>query len=189
MDTSKLDVGIDALDRMDAQAHRDGTCLCQETPCHDPAGCGSSAKQGHCHCGDPSRAVVREAAAALGRRGGKAGRGASQVRGDSDHYRALRAKRPAPQVWERNGEWSGVAVREGLKGWIVDTWGARTGARTGTRVLVAYSPTTPRTLRLDAPVNDGPGGALGAELVIEVARTAWTPDSGCRILRRGHIVR
>ena len=32
-------------------------------------------------------------AAALGRLGGKAGRGASQVRGDSDHYRALVAKR------------------------------------------------------------------------------------------------
>ena len=35
-----------------------------------------------------------KAAAALGRLGGKAGRGASQVRGDSDHYRAIRAKRP-----------------------------------------------------------------------------------------------
>jgi len=34
-----------------------------------------------------------KAAAALGRKGGLAGRGASQVRGDSDHYRAIRAKR------------------------------------------------------------------------------------------------
>ncbi len=34
-----------------------------------------------------------KAAAALGRLGGKAGRGASQVRGDSDHYRAIVARR------------------------------------------------------------------------------------------------
>jgi hypothetical protein len=41
-----------------------------------------------------------KAAATLGRKGGLAGRGASQVRGDSAHYRAIRAKRrlhiPAP---------------------------------------------------------------------------------------------
>lgn len=34
-----------------------------------------------------------KAAAALGRLGGKAGRGESQRRGDSDHYRAIRAQR------------------------------------------------------------------------------------------------
>lgn len=34
-----------------------------------------------------------KAAAALGRLGGKAGRGESKRRGDSDYYRALRAKR------------------------------------------------------------------------------------------------
>lgn len=43
-------------------------------------------------CGEQD---VSRTAAALGRLGGKAGRGASQVRGDSDHYRAIRAKRTA----------------------------------------------------------------------------------------------
>jgi len=38
-----------------------------------------------------------KAAAALGRLGGRAGRGESQVRGDSAHYRTIRAKRVT--VW------------------------------------------------------------------------------------------
>ena len=37
--------------------------------------------------------AVKSAAQTLGRRGGLAGRGASQRRGDSEHYRALAAKR------------------------------------------------------------------------------------------------
>ena len=47
-------------------------------------------------CRDRHTDATSKAAAALGRLGGKAGRGASQVRGDSDHYRAIRAKRPTP---------------------------------------------------------------------------------------------
>jgi hypothetical protein len=35
---------------------------------------------------------VSSAAAALGRKGGQAGKGASKVRGDSEHYKAIRAK-------------------------------------------------------------------------------------------------
>ena len=56
-----------------------------------------------CHCQtcrdrytDASQEGIMDtskAAAALGRLGGAAGRGASQVRGDSDHYRAIVAKR------------------------------------------------------------------------------------------------
>lgn len=42
-------------------------------------------------------ADASKAAAILGRKGGKAGTGASKRRGDSDYYRKLRAKRkPQP---------------------------------------------------------------------------------------------
>ena len=58
--------------------------------------------------------AARKAAAALGRLGGKAGRGASQVRGDSDHYRAIRAKRrPLSYV-----------ARSLTGGWVTMHWDA-----------------------------------------------------------------
>lgn len=137
------------------------------------------------HC-QREKTIASKAAAALGRLGGKAGRGASQVRGDSEHYRAIRAKRPKPQVYESRGEWGGYTVREGLKGWIVDEWSAITGQRTGVRYLVGYDLAIPRTARLDAYLNDGPGAATGAELVL---RTAREGPGVIRLLRRGHIVR
>jgi len=138
-----------------------------------------------------------KAAAALGRLGGKAGRGASQVRGDSDHYRAIRAKRPAPQAYESRGEWGGYTVLEGLKGWIVEVWSARAGERTGWRACVAYGAPFARALQLDAPVSDYPGAVTEAETIVHHAADAiraralpgQTPILGVRILRRGHIVR
>ena len=41
-------------------------------------------------CG--SNDSLKETAAALGRKGGKAGKGSAKVRGDSAYYKALRAK-------------------------------------------------------------------------------------------------
>ena len=68
---------------------------------------------GVCDEGKPMTSPHR-AAAALGRLGGKAGRGASQVRGDSDHYRAIRAKRrPLSYV-----------ARSLTGGWVTMHWDA-----------------------------------------------------------------
>lgn len=121
-----------------------------------------------------------KAAAAMGR----AGRGASKVRGDSDFYRAIRAKRRMAQTYEHRGEWGGYTVREGLKGWIVDQWSAIQGERTGWRGLLPYYH-APRDRRLDQPINAI--GTLLAELVRELTRTR--DIDGVRVLRRGHIVR
>ncbi len=52
--------------------------------CAECDGCGQQPEREDCHPAD-----ISEAAAALGR----AGRGTSKRRGDSDHYRALVAKR------------------------------------------------------------------------------------------------
>ena len=120
-----------------------------------------------------------KAAAAMGR----AGRGTSKVRGGREHYQRIRAMRPKPQVHESRGEWGGYTVREGLKGWMVRVWSARTGERTGESTLVTYTAEAPRTLRLDAPINDL--GTLGAEYVLHMSRETV----GVRVLRRGHIVR
>ena len=130
------------------------------------------------------------AAAALGKlgaaKGGKAGTGAAKVRGDADHYRAIRAKRPAPQVYERRGEWGGYTVREALKGWIVEWDSREQGAITGARVLVPYGPTCPRGMRLDSDANPYLTNANRlAGLAADVRRDGF----GGRILRRGHIVR
>ena len=129
-----------------------------------------------------------KAAAALGRRGGKAGTGAAKVRGDADHYRALRAKRPAPQVYESRGEWGGYTVREGLRGWVVEWWSRQQGERTGARVVLLYKSDYPRTTQLD----HGWNGYLTSAEVIQAA--AWDAlrdgyGSPIRILRRGHVVR
>jgi len=134
-----------------------------------------------------------KAAAAMGR----AGRGASKVRGDRAHYQAIRAKRPAPQTYEDKGEWSGYTVREGLKGWIVEGWSYMTGERSGWRYVVAYSATWPRTTVLAEAVSDYPGAATHAECLMREARSAitagaqaWeTPIAGVRCLSRGHVVR
>ena len=65
-----------------------------------------------------------KAAAALGRLGGRAGRGASQVRGDADHYRAIRAKRhPLAYVADHRSiryAQDGRRIVEG--GWQVMWW-------------------------------------------------------------------
>lgn len=121
-----------------------------------------------------------KAAAVLGRRGGQAGTGEAKRRGDAAHYRAIRAKRPAPQVYECKGEWGGYTVREGLRGWIVETWSATAGERTGVRTLVPYD-TFPRSLRLDGP--QGPWSTI-AQAILEMSR-----NPTMRVLRRGHIVR
>jgi len=122
-----------------------------------------------------------KAAAAMGRKGGKA-TGPAKVRGDSDHYRAIRAKRRPRQAYTQDGEWSGYTVREGLRGWIVETWSRVTGTSDGQRLLVVYTPEVPRSLRLDAPINEC---SIGADLVREISRQA----EGVRVLRRGHIIR
>src|SRR4030042_52714 len=96
-----------------------------------------------------------KAAAAMGR----AGRGASKVRGNREHYQRIRAMRPKPQAYESRGEWSGYTVREGLKGWIVEMWSAVQGQHSGGRYLVAYCQEWPRATKLDALRNDSPGAA------------------------------
>jgi hypothetical protein len=134
-----------------------------------------------------------KAAAAMGR----AGRGASKVRGDSDHYRAIRAKRRPRQIYERRGEWGGYMVTEGTRGWLVEVWSARSGERTGWRACVAYGVPFARTLQLDAPVSDYPGAVTEAETIVHHAAEAiraralpgQTPILGVRVLQRGHIVR
>ena len=45
----------------------------------------------------PCADSLKEAAAALGRKGGKAGKGAAKRRGDSAYYKALRAKATKPK--------------------------------------------------------------------------------------------
>ena len=153
---------------------------------------------GVCDEGKPMASPHR-AAAALGRLGGKAGRGASQVRGDSDHYRAIRAKRRARQVYERRDEWGGYTVTEGTRGWIVEVWSARAGERTGWRACVTYGAPFARALQLDGPVSDYREGVAvtEAEAIVHHAADAiraralpgQTPILGVRILHRGHIVR
>lgn len=137
--------------------------------------------------------ATSKAAAAMGR----AGRGASKVRGGSDHYRAIRAKRPAPQVYESRDEWGGYTVREGHKGWMVEVWSARSGERSGWRACVAYGAPFARDLDLDAPASDYPGAPSEAECIVHHAADAiraralpgQTPILGVRVLSRGHIVR
>lgn len=129
-----------------------------------------------------------KAAAVLGRLGGKAGRGASQRRGGttpeavSAHMRAIRAKRPKAQVYERRDEWGGYTVREGLKGWIVEEWSRISGQHSGVRFLVPYCREWPRETRLDALRNTSPGASTEAEAILVYGR------EHARILRAGHIV-
>lgn len=138
-----------------------------------------------------------KAAAALGRLGGKAGRGEVKRRGDSSHYRAIRAKRPAPQTFEARSDWGGYEVREGLKGWVVSAWSARSGERTGWRCRVDYSAVFPQTTVLSAPVSDYPGAVTEGETIYDAARreiaagtqSYQTQYGGVRVLSRGHVVR
>jgi hypothetical protein len=122
------------------------------------------------------------AAAVLGARGGRVvgrGTGAAKRRGDSAHYRAMRVKRPAPQVYA-SPEWCtprrGFRVREGLRGWHVETDG-------GERLVLAYSAECPRAIQLDRPVSDHPAAVLWAEAIWRRAHNEDT--AGVRLLRRG----
>jgi hypothetical protein len=54
---------------------------------------------GTCPMCQGEASAARSAAAVLGRKGGKAGKGASKVRGDSEHYKAIRA-RAKRYAWE-----------------------------------------------------------------------------------------
>ena len=138
-----------------------------------------------------------KAAAVLGRIGGKAGRGEAKRRGDSTYYRAIRAKVRKPQVYARDGQWGGYTVKEGREGWIVSTWSAVQGTRSGWRVRVDYSPVWPRETDLAAPVSDYPTAGANAESILDHAERAirdrvesWeTSVRGVKILSRGHVVR
>jgi len=143
---------------------------------------------------------IASAAAILGRKGGSVvgrGRGASKVRGDSEHYRQLRAKRRQPQTYTSDGERGGYTAREGLRGWVVEGWSRVAGERTGWRCLVSYAPPFEPSLRLDG-LASGPGGAVvHAEMIYEAASQAIAAGApvgkalilGVRVLRRGHVVR
>jgi hypothetical protein len=115
----------------------------------------------------------------------------------SEHLRTVRAARPKPQVYTSEGERGGYTVREGLKGWIVDSWSRETGERTGWAAVVAYASAWPRTTVLADPVSDSPGAATEAECLVHEAcravvsnqRPGDTAIAGVRVLSRGHIVR
>ena len=41
-------------------------------------------------------------------------------------------------MFEKNGEWSGYAIEESEKGWIIETWSRIQGGIDGRKILVPY---------------------------------------------------
>jgi hypothetical protein len=110
----------------------------------------------------------------MGRKGGSV-RGASKVRGDSAHYRALVAKR-----YVARGEWGGYEIRAGRIGWIVERDSRHQDDTTDERVRIGYY-LVPATVDLDATINEM--GTTYAQLIIEYAQ-----HGKGQLLRRGRRV-
>lgn len=121
--------------------------------------------------------TARQAAAIMGRKGGLAGRGASQRR-SPEHYRAISGRAIR---WQHCYNWGEVKIRSGKTGWIVETTSTERGEMTGRRVLVPYSDTIPRGADLSHAWNDY--ADCGGHLV----RLAYDPVS-CRVLVKGRSV-
>lgn len=118
-----------------------------------------------------SRATLRNAAAALGRKGGAAGRGASKRRSRA-HYAAISGRAIR---WEWRGHGPRTVIRAGRLGWLVEIASAR--------VHVPYSEAIPRTTDLEVT---GAG-----DLVREMARCALEGSKipGVRVVAKSRTVR
>jgi len=127
---------------------------------------------------------LSDAARVLGRKGGLAGRGASQRR-DPDHYRRISGRSIR---WQRIGEWGSSKIRSGKAGWIVETWSCVMGDRFGRRVLIPYSDALPRGMDLSLAWNDL---ADGGDYLVDQAHDVGRPGHdmpGTRVLAKGRLV-
>lgn len=99
-------------------------------------------------------------ASEMGRKGGLAS-GASKIRGNSAHYRALVAKRHVAR-----GGWGGYEIHVGRLGWLVELDSRISGTLTNERVRIGFD-VVPASADLGAAINDV--GTTNAQLIVECA--------------------
>lgn len=86
-----------------------------------------------------------------------------------------------PPTFTRRWEWSGYTIRPGKRGWIMESWSAVQGDRSGIKLLIPYGKNWPEGADLHCLINEI---TLLGEYIAEFGGT--TP--GTRVLRTGHLV-
>ena len=96
-------------------------------------------------------------------------------------------KKTSTNTYEKRGQASRYTVREGEKGWIIESWSNYTGDVSGRKVSMPFDEKYPRGLDLEKYYNEF---MVYGDMLFEYSKSVGQdPTSNGRVLRKGHTVR